>query len=94
MSAETAGAVSWTYGSTISEWGPNDPINATWWHRVTEAMEANSSLVTTFNTLQGKSSVLSPPCTGDCVAAKICYMRSGSVSITNKNCPSGFGFVQ
>lgn len=25
-----------TYGGTITEWGPNDPLNATWWHRVTE----------------------------------------------------------
>lgn len=24
-----------TYGATI-EWGVNDPLNATWWHRVTE----------------------------------------------------------
>ena len=23
------------YGATI-EWGANDPLNATWWHRVTE----------------------------------------------------------
>jgi len=45
------------YGATISEWGPNDPLNATWWHLVTEAMEANSSLVQLFNTYQGKSSV-------------------------------------
>ncbi|KAH9486375.1 Sphingomyelin phosphodiesterase 2 [Psilocybe cubensis] len=35
-----------TYGGTITEWGPNDPLNATWWHRVTEAMEADSGLVT------------------------------------------------
>ncbi|PPQ90943.1 hypothetical protein CVT25_008254 [Psilocybe cyanescens] len=83
-----------TYGGTIAEWGPNDPLNATWWHRVTEAMEADSSLVTTFNTLQGKSSVLTPPCTGDCIAAKICYIRSGSVSIATKNCKTGFGSVQ
>lgn len=24
-----------TYGATI-EWGADDPLNATWWHRVTE----------------------------------------------------------
>ncbi|KAF8913262.1 Metallo-dependent phosphatase-like protein [Gymnopilus junonius] len=53
-----------TYGATITGWGPNDPLNATWWHLVTEAMQANSSLVTTFNTFQGKSSILSLPCTG------------------------------
>ncbi len=25
-----------TYGKTIQDWGANDPLNATWWHRVTE----------------------------------------------------------
>lgn len=34
-----------TYGPSVPEWGPDDPLNATFWHRVTEAMETNSSLV-------------------------------------------------
>ncbi|KAH9178518.1 Metallo-dependent phosphatase [Lactarius sanguifluus] len=83
-----------TYGAGISGWGLNDPLNATWWHLVTEQMEANPSLVTTFNELQGKQSVLTPNCTGDCITAKICYMRSGSASIAIQNCPKGFGSVQ
>ncbi|KAI0375428.1 sphingomyelin phosphodiesterase [Pilatotrama ljubarskyi] len=82
------------YGAGIAGWGPNDPLNAAWWHLVTEAMEADHSLVTKFNTFQGKSSIRSPPCTGDCIAAKICYIRSGSVPIAKKNCMSGFGSVQ
>jgi hypothetical protein len=57
-------------------------------------MEANSSLVTTFNTLQGKSSILTQPCTGDCIKAKICYIRSGSAAIAKQNCIQGFGSVQ
>ncbi|KAF9055914.1 sphingomyelin phosphodiesterase [Panaeolus papilionaceus] len=81
-----------TYGGSIN-WGTNDPLNATWWHLVTEAMETNPSLVSTFNTLQGKSSVLTPPCTGACATAKICYIRSGSGPI-GLNCPQGFGSVQ
>jgi len=82
------------YGSGIS-WGPNDPLNATWWHHVTEKMEANSSLVsTTFTNFQGKQSVRTTPCnTTECVTAKICYMRSGSASIAFQNCQSGFGSV-
>lgn len=24
------------YGKTITQWGANDPLNATWWHLVTE----------------------------------------------------------
>ncbi|KAI0715128.1 Metallo-dependent phosphatase-like protein [Earliella scabrosa] len=82
------------YGAYIEGWGPNDPLNATWWHHVTEAMEANSTLVTVFNTFQGKSSVRSPSCTGDCVKAKICYIRSGSAPIARQNCIQGFGSVQ
>ncbi|THH11063.1 hypothetical protein EW145_g904 [Phellinidium pouzarii] len=27
-----------TYGQNISGWGPNDPLNATWWHLVTEGL--------------------------------------------------------
>ena len=33
------------YGSAVPGWGPNDPLNATWWHQVTEGLDA--SLVTT-----------------------------------------------
>jgi hypothetical protein len=29
-----------TYGGSISSWGPNDPLNATWWHHVTEGRMA------------------------------------------------------
>ena len=25
-----------TYGNNITGWGPTDPLNATWWHLVTE----------------------------------------------------------
>ncbi|KAN0134393.1 Metallo-dependent phosphatase-like protein [Lactarius tabidus] len=80
-----------TYGAGISGWGPNDPLNATWWHLVTEQMEVNPSLVTKFNELQYKQSVLARACTGECITAKICYMRSGSASIAIQNCPAGFG---
>ncbi|KAI0304073.1 sphingomyelin phosphodiesterase [Russula brevipes] len=81
------------YGKNIT-WGVDDPLNATWWHLVTEQMEANPGLVATFTDFQGKQSVLTSPCTGDCIDAKICYMRSGSTSISIQNCKSGFGSVQ
>ncbi|KAH4988245.1 hypothetical protein HBI76_093330 [Parastagonospora nodorum] len=75
-------------------WPVDYPLNATFWHRVTEAMERNRTLVSLFNTYQGKSSVQSPNCTSDaCAAAKVCYMRSGSVAI-GQSCPQGFGSVQ
>jgi sphingomyelin phosphodiesterase len=81
------------YGSNIPNWKPTDPLNSTWWHLVTEAMERDESLVSKFTTFQGKSSVNTPPCTGECVKAKVCYMRSGSSNI-GKQCKQGFGSVQ
>jgi sphingomyelin phosphodiesterase len=67
---------------------------AQWWHLVTEQMEVNPDLVSTFNTFQGKSSVRTKPCTGTCAQAKICYMCSGSAPIAKQNCPQGYGSVQ
>ncbi|RDW85891.1 putative sphingomyelin phosphodiesterase [Coleophoma crateriformis] len=81
------------YGNA-SSWPEDAPLNATFWHGVTEAMEADKSLVETFNTYQGKSSIRSPNCTSDaCAEAKVCYMRSGSVAL-GKACPQGFASVQ
>lgn len=75
-------------------WPEEAPLNATYWHAVTEAMLANHSLVTQFNTYQGKSSVQTPNCTNAaCAEAKVCYMRSGSVALGTQ-CPQGFGSVQ
>ncbi|KAH8689040.1 sphingomyelin phosphodiesterase [Talaromyces proteolyticus] len=75
-------------------WPKTAPLNATYWHKITEAMSANHSLVSQFNTLQGKMSVQTPNCTNTaCALAKICYMRSGSVAL-GKQCPQGFNSVQ
>lgn len=86
------------YGAKIAGWGPNDPLNATWWHKVTEVMASaadNGSLIAQFTNFQGKESVRSPACdTTDCVMAKVCYMRSGSSSLALQNCIPGFGSVQ
>lgn len=83
-----------TYGANITGWGPNDPLNATWWHRVTEVMENDPDLVRTFHQFQGKESIFIEECSDECIAAKICYMRSGSSSLARQNCPSGFGSIQ
>lgn len=83
------------YGPAAN-WPEDAPLNATFWHRVTEAMEADTThaLMSQFNTYQGKSSVQSPNCTSDaCAAAKVCYMRSGSVGL-GRQCPQGFASVQ
>lgn len=77
-----------TYGAAAN-WPSNAPLNATFWHRVTEAMASNLTLVTLQNTLQGKMSVKTPNCTNTaCQAARVCYMRSGSYAL-GQTCPQG-----
>lgn len=76
------------YGDAIG-WPEEAPLNATFWHQVTVAMEKNRTLVETFNTYQGKSSIRSPNCTSEiCAKAKVCYMRSGSATL-GRQCPQG-----
>lgn len=78
-----------TYGPAAG-WDKHAPLNATFWHRVTEAMEHDIHLVTRHNALQGKLSVKSPVCnTTACQHAKICYMRSGSAGL-GYLCPQGY----
>lgn len=75
-------------------WPKVSPLNAKYWHAVTEAMEADITLVEKFTTFQGKSSVKTPNCTSvACAKAKICYMRSGS-AVLGRQCPQGYGSVQ
>lgn len=70
-------------------WDEKAPLNATFWHRVTEAMDEDGELVTLHNYLQGRKSVKSPVCnTPECRRAKICYMRSGSTALGYR-CPQG-----
>lgn len=77
-----------TYGPA-AVWDEDAPLNATFWHRVTEAMEKDMELVSLHNTYQGKRSVKSPTCTTTaCQKAKVCYMRSGSVALGSQ-CPQG-----
>ncbi|KAI6108786.1 sphingomyelin phosphodiesterase [Pisolithus croceorrhizus] len=80
------------YGGNIT-WGMNDPLNATWWHLVTEQMETNITLSQTFRKYQSKSSVKAIPCNETCLTASICYMRSGSASLAYENCPPGYGYT-
>lgn len=82
-----------TYGPSIN-WPATAPLNATFWHEVSEQIAKNTTLASIFNTYQGKSSVKSPNCTNvACAQAKACYMRSGSVALGQK-CPQGYGSVQ
>lgn len=81
------------YGPAAN-WSESDPLNATFWHAVTEAMEEDYSLASTFNSYEGKLSVMTPNCTSEaCARAKVCYIRSGSTAL-GRACPQGYGSVQ
>lgn len=75
-------------------WPTTAPLNATYWHAVSKAMETDITLIEKFNTFQGKSSVKTPNCTNaECQEARVCYMRSGSVAL-GQACRQGYGSVQ
>ncbi|KAF8589284.1 hypothetical protein K439DRAFT_1525920 [Ramaria rubella] len=81
------------YGGGFA-WPDNAPLNATWWHLVTESMEANPELVDKFTLNQGRQSALTTNCTSiECQGAKVCYLRSGSPPV-GARCVTGFGSVQ
>ncbi|KZO98290.1 Metallo-dependent phosphatase [Calocera viscosa TUFC12733] len=83
------------YGANIS-WPVSAPLNATWWHLVTEQWEINPSLVEKFTIYEGKSSTYTTNCTSTaCIESKICYARSASVPLAGL-CPYGstYGSVQ
>lgn len=70
-------------------WPESSPLDAKYWHAVTESMAKDLTLVEKFNGFQGKMSVKTPNCTSQaCANAKICYMRSGSGPL-GKQCPQG-----
>ncbi|KAJ7728257.1 hypothetical protein B0H16DRAFT_1331107, partial [Mycena metata] len=73
-----------TYGAAVPEWGSNDPLNATCWHRLF------TGCLQFFNDFLTKQSPSNSPCESTCQAARICYMHSGSSSLAFQNCAPGF----
>ena len=68
-------------------WPLTAPLNATFWHKVTEAMLENTSVAQMYSTYETKSSVVTPACdTADCARRKVCYIRSGSATL-GRACP-------
>jgi hypothetical protein len=81
------------YGPAAS-WPADAPLNATFWHLVSEQVESNVTLAKELNELQGRRSKKSPVCeTAECAKAKACYMRSGNVAL-GRQCNQGYGSVQ
>jgi sphingomyelin phosphodiesterase len=82
------------YGTNITGWGPNDPLNATWFHKVTEQFELYPSLIDDFHQRQGRQSTYSNNCTSTvCTDAKLCYMRSGTAA-QGQACTRGYSSAQ
>lgn len=82
-----------TYGPNV-DWPSAAPLNATFWHLVSEQIEKNTTLASIQNMYQGRMSVKTPNCTNTaCAEARACYMRSGSVAL-GRSCPQGYGSVQ
>jgi sphingomyelin phosphodiesterase len=76
------------------DWPETAPLNATFWHLVTESFLENSTLVDIWTLNQGRQSALTKNCTStECQEAKVCYIRSGSPPIAAA-CSKGFGSVQ
>lgn len=60
-------------------WPSTAPINATFWHKISEEMLQNQTLVEQYNLLETKSSAVGKNCTTKaCAEQKVCYMRSAS----------------
>lgn len=68
-----------TYDSN-GTWPKQAPLNATFWHQVTERMAFNDALVQLYNLLETKSSDRTPRCEGDCLAESICEIRSSNAA--------------
>ena len=72
-------------------WQSRAPLNATFWHGITEAMLRDRDLVETYNLLETKSSALTKNCsTAACTRQKVCYLRSGSGAL-GRLCPKDHG---
>ncbi|KAI0225868.1 hypothetical protein L0F63_006549 [Massospora cicadina] len=64
-----------TYGRGLAD--PNFPINATFWHKVTEAFITDINLFNTFYNLRTKMGLPQPSCNDDCRKAFICTLKAG-----------------
>ncbi|KAI0342171.1 sphingomyelin phosphodiesterase [Trametopsis cervina] len=73
--------------------GPAEPLNASFWHRLTDVFDANETAFQLWNTRISRGGAVTP-CTGDCVRVTICDMRAAR---SENNCDvdspnADFGF--
>jgi sphingomyelin phosphodiesterase len=86
-----AAAAAGLNSSAHSTWPSGAPLNATFWHGVTETMLKNQTVVEMYNLYETKSSVTTKNCTSAaCAKQKVCYLRSGSGTL-GRDCGSKHG---
>jgi hypothetical protein len=74
-----------SYGPLVKpQLAPNEPLNPSFWHRLTETFETNATAFQLWNTRLSRGGAVSP-CTGDCVRVSICDMRAAR---SQNNCVS------
>ncbi|KAI0031271.1 acid sphingomyelinase [Vararia minispora EC-137] len=72
---------------------PTDPLNASFWHKLTDVFEANETAFQLWNTRLSRGGAVTP-CTDECVRVSICDMRAAR---SENNCDvdtpnANFGF--
>ncbi|KAI0061958.1 sphingomyelin phosphodiesterase [Artomyces pyxidatus] len=64
-----------SYGPLVGPLAPTDPLNASFWHQLTDVFEANDTAFQLFNTRISRGGAVSA-CNGDCKTTTICDMRA------------------
>ncbi|KAI0311070.1 sphingomyelin phosphodiesterase [Amylostereum chailletii] len=64
-----------TWGPLVGNLGPSDPLNASFWHKLTEVFETNETAFQLYNTHLSRGGRVTA-CTDDCKTATICDLRA------------------
>ncbi|KAF8879658.1 sphingomyelin phosphodiesterase [Gymnopilus junonius] len=80
-----------TYGPAIGGWPATEPLNAAFWHHVTEAFTTNDTLFQTFNSFKTRGLDV-PSCTGSCQTTTICNLRAMRAENNCDVATPGFNF--
>lgn len=81
-------------GADGATWPAHVPLNGTFWAALTDEMVLRPSLVALHTALSSGNSTTFEPCTdGECLPAKICYIRAGDAR-QGSECIKGYDSVQ
>lgn len=75
-------------------WPAHVPLNGSFWAAVTDEMVLRPSMISLHTTLSSGNSSTALQCTeGECLAAKVCYLRAGDAR-QGSECLQGYNSVQ